>query len=147
MTNPEAKRLFDKGMDALSQGSILNALSCFENALSAEDDPLVSSFYAFCIAKERGEFQKAISICNASISRDPGNSLHYLNLGKIHLLKRDNKEAISVFRQGMSFEENRQIADELNRLGTRKPPVIPFLKRSNIVNKYLGLLLSRLKLR
>jgi tetratricopeptide (TPR) repeat protein len=147
MTNPESKQLFDKGMDALSAGNILAALSCFENVPALEEDPLVGSFYAFCIAKERGEFQKAISICDASISKEPGNSLHYLNLGKIYLLKKDNKEAIDIFRRGLNCEENRQIAEELNKLGTRKPPLIPFLKRSNIINKYLGLILGRLKLR
>jgi tetratricopeptide (TPR) repeat protein len=147
MTNPESKRLFDKGMDSLSAGNILAALSCFENALALEEDPLIGSFLAFCIAKERGEFQKAISICNAAISKEPGNSLHYLNLGRIYLLRKDNREAIDIFRRGLNYEENRQIADELNALGTRKPPVIPFLKRNNIINKYLGLILSRLKLR
>ena len=147
MANPESKKLFDKGIDALSEGKILAALSCFEKAFAIEEDPLIGSFFAFCIAKERGEVQKAISLCNAAIKKEPGNSFHYLNLGKIYLLEKNNKEAINIFRQGLSYEENQQIADELNKLGTRKPPIIPFLKRSNIINKYLGMILSRLKLR
>ncbi len=147
MVNPESKQLFNKGIAALSAGKILAALSCFENAFAIEEDPLISSFIAFCIAKERGEVQKAISLCNAAIRKEPENSFHYLNLGKIYLLKKDTKEAINVFRQGLTYEENQQIVDELNKLGTRKPPVIPFLKRSNIINKYLGMILSRLKLR
>jgi restriction endonuclease Mrr len=44
-------------------------------------------------------------------------------------------------------EENQQILDEIGRIETRKPPFIPFLKRSNVINKYLGIILSRLKLR
>jgi hypothetical protein len=35
----------------------------------------------------------------------------------------------------------------LENLGVRKKPLIPFLPRSNFVNKYAGLLLHRLKLR
>jgi len=147
MTNPESKQLFDKGIQELSEGRTLTALSCFEKALAMEEDPLTGSFFAFCIAKERGEFRKAISLCNAAIKKEPENSFHYLNLGKIYLLKKDKIEAINLFRQGLQYENNQQIVDELNRLGTRNPPIIPFLKRGNIINKYLGMIVSRLKLR
>jgi tetratricopeptide (TPR) repeat protein len=147
MVNPEAKQFFDQGLHELNEGKILAALSFFEKALSREEDPLISSFFAFCMARERGEIKKAISLCTAAIKREPENSFHYLNLGKIYLLKKDNREAINIFRQGLNYEENRQIVHELNKLGTRKPPIIPFLKRRNILNKYLGLMLGRLKLR
>jgi tetratricopeptide (TPR) repeat protein len=147
MVNPEAKQLFSKGVQELTDGKTLAALSCFEKALSIEDDPLISSFFAFCVAKERGEIRKAISLCNTAIKKEPENSFHYLNLGKIYLLKKDKNEAINTFRKGLHYENNQQIVDELNRLGTRDSPIIPFLKRSNIINKYLGMILSRLKLR
>ena len=108
---------------------------------------MISSFFAFCIAKERGEIKKAISLCTDAIKEEPENSFHYLNLGKVYLIRKDKKEAVNAFRQGLQHEENQQIVDELDRLGTRKPPPIPFLKRSNIINKYLGMILSRIKLR
>jgi len=53
--NPESKQLFDKGMDALSKGNTLAALSCFEDAFAIEEAPVISSFVTFCIAKEREE--------------------------------------------------------------------------------------------
>jgi tetratricopeptide (TPR) repeat protein len=146
MLNPEAKKLFDKGIKTLTEGNNLSALSCFEKASKIEDDPLISSFFAFCIAKERGHFQKAISLCTDAIKADPEKSSHYLNLGKIYLLEKKKEEAINIFRQGLHYEENQQILDELNKIGTRKPLIIPFLKRSNVINKYLGMLLSRIKL-
>jgi tetratricopeptide (TPR) repeat protein len=147
MVNPVAKQLFKKGLQELTEGKTLTALSCFEKALGIEEAPLISSFFAFCIAKERGEIQKAISLCNAAMKKEPENSFHYLNLGKIYLLKKDKNEAINIFRQGLHYGDNQQIVDELNRLGTRNPPIIPFLKRGNIINKYLGMIVSRLKLR
>jgi len=147
MLNPETKKLFDKGIEALTKGNIIYALSCFEKAIKIEENPLISSFLAFCIAKERGQVQKAISLCEDAIKKEPDNSFHYLNLGKIYLLEKKKAEAINIFRQGLHYEENQQIVDELDKLGTRKPPVIPFLKRNNFVNKYLGIILRRLKLR
>ena len=147
MVNPETKKLFEKGIKTLTEGNILSALSYFEKASKIEDNPLISSYLAFCTAKERGQVQKAISLCNDAIKDDPENSFHYLNLGKIYLLEKEKEEAVNIFRQGLQYEKNQQIADELNKIGTRKPLIIPFLKRSNVINKYLGIILSRLKLR
>jgi tetratricopeptide (TPR) repeat protein len=147
MLNQETKDLFDKGIKTLNEGNIVAALSHFEKALKIEEDPVITSFFAFCIAKERGQVQKAIALCNDAIKEEPRNSSHYLNLGKILLLKKEKEEAVNIFRQGLHYEDNQQIEDELNKLGTRKPLIIPFLKRSNVFNKYFGLILSRLKLR
>ncbi len=147
MVNPEARELFDKGKEALDEGNILSALTYFEKASKIEDNPSINSFLAFCVAKERGHFQKAISLCAGAIEADPKNSFHYLNLGKIYLLEKKKKEAIDIFREGLRHEENREIIDELCSLGTRKPSVIPFLNRNNVVNRYLGIILSRLRLR
>ena len=147
MENPEAKKLFDEGIKTLTEGNILSALSYFEKASKIEDNPLINSYLAFCAAKERGWVQKAISLCNNAIKEDPENSFHYLNLGKIYRLEKNNEEAIKIFRQGLHYEENQQILVEISKIEIRKPPFIPFLKRSNVINKYLGIILSRLNLR
>lgn len=143
----EAERLYNKGLEALADGDTLYALACFEKALKMEDTPSICSYFAFCIAKERGQPSKAISLCEESIKKEPDNSAHYLNLGRIYLLIDKRADAINIFREGLKYELNSQIVDELNRLGTRKPPVIPFLKRDNPLNKYLGVILKFLRLR
>ncbi|MBF0559627.1 MAG: hypothetical protein HQL08_12705 [Nitrospirae bacterium] len=139
--------LFRKGLDALANGNTIPALASFEKALELEDNPSVYSYFALCIAKERGQVRKAIALCEEAMQKDTANTAHYLNLGKIllHAGKRD--DAIMVFRGGLQYGIDPLIIDELNRLGTRKPPVIPFLKRSNPINKYLGIILNRLGLR
>lgn len=143
----EAESLFAAGTEMLAQGNILSALACFEKAVRIEDRPIYSSHLAFCIAKERGQHQLAVTLCQKAIAREPQNPLHYLNLGRIYLMAGKKAEAVNAFRQGLQHEEHRQIIDELNRLGTRRPPVIRSLKRSNPVNKYLGIILNRLGLR
>lgn len=141
MPGREVEGLFREGLEALAQGNILSALSSFEKAISIENTPAISSCYAFCIAKARGQVNKAISLCEEAIRREPNNSQHYLNLGRIYLIDHNKDGAIKVFREGLNYESNQQIIDELNKLGPRKPPVIPFLKRSNPVNKHLGIML------
>ena len=147
MPDPESKKLFDKGIRELTEGNTLSALSYFERASQLEETPLVLSCLAFCIAKERGQVKKAISLCNDAIQKEPENSFHYLNLGKIYLIEKKKEDAVNVFREGLHYEKNQQIMDELDVLGTRKPPVLPFLKRSNFLNKYIGMLLARFRIR
>ena len=147
MSVTEVERLFTKGLEALAHGSILSALVFFEKAIKIENNPAIWSYFAFCIAKERGQFSKAISLCEEAFKKEPNNSAHYLNLGRIYLLTYKKAEAINIFREGLNHEANQQIVDELNKLIIRKPPVIPFLKRNNPLNKYLGIILKVLRLR
>jgi len=147
MHDAEAKRIFARGLEALAQGNTLSALASFEKAKHIEDSPVINSYYAFCMAKERGQVGKAILQCEQSIQKEHNNPLHYLNLGRIYLIENNKAEAIRIFREGLNFEANQEIVKELNKLVIRKPPVFPFLKRSNPVNKYLGIILKKLRLR
>jgi tetratricopeptide (TPR) repeat protein len=137
----EAEGLFREGLEALAQGNTLSALSSFEKAISLEKTPILSSCYAFCIAQARGQVHKAISLCEEAIQEEPDNPQHYLNLGRIYLVDHNKERAIGIFREGLKHESNQQIIDELKRLGPRKSPIIPFLKRSNPINKHLGIML------
>ncbi|MBI3592940.1 MAG: hypothetical protein HY099_05615, partial [Nitrospirae bacterium] len=80
MQHTSAEEFFAKGLDALVHGKTLPALACFEKALQIEDNPAYYSCLAFCIAKERGQVRKAISLCEEAIQKEPENSIHYLNL-------------------------------------------------------------------
>jgi tetratricopeptide (TPR) repeat protein len=147
MPENEGEKLFASGLKALDQGDTLSALALFEKAIQKEDKPVYSSHLALCIAKERGQFQLAVTLCEKAKAREPHNPVHYLNLGKLYLYAGKRTDAIRAFREGLSREKDQGIIDELNKLGTRKPPVIPFLKRSNPVNRFLGIILKKLGLR
>jgi tetratricopeptide (TPR) repeat protein len=143
----EVEVLLEKGIEALADGGTLSALYCFEKALNIDNRPNIRSYFAFCIAKERGQINRAISLCEEALSKEPKNTVHYLNLGRIYLLSNKRADAIKIFREGLKQGENQQIIDGLVGLGTRKTPVIPFLKRNNPINKYLGIAFNKLRLR
>lgn len=144
MSDIEAKFLFLKGLKALESDNMPAALNFFERASAAEPSPLVNSYLAFCIAKERGQIRRAITLCQEAIEKEPDNTEIYLNLGRIHIIAKNKAEAIKVFREGLGKGQSQKIVEELNRLGSRRRPVLPFLSRKNPLNKYLGLLLSKL---
>ena len=143
----EAEKLFTKGVEAIKNGNMVSALVYFEKATQLDNNPTNRSYLAFCIARERGQFKKAISLCEEALKEDPENPVHYLNLGRVYILTGQKTEAMRLLREGLTHEENREIVAELIGLGMRKPPFIPLLKRQNPLNKYLGIVLARLGLR
>jgi len=142
----EAERLLEQGIEVLTQGDMPSALCYFEKAFHINDSPLISSYYAFCIAKERRQFSKAIALCTEAIKKDPQNPFHYLNLGRIHLLSDEKADAMKIFREGLKYGVTPQVADATVKLVTPEPPVMPPLKKENHFNKYLCLMLKKLGL-
>ncbi len=143
----EIENPFDDGLNHLSAGRADLALVCFKKAVAREKTPLACSYLAYCRAKIEGVYKEAVAICMDAMKEEPKNSGIYLNLGRVHLLAGNRKQAIQVFRLGLRQEKNSKIISELNALGLRKSPPISFLHRSNPLNKYLGKLLTKLWLR
>jgi hypothetical protein len=56
-------------------------------------------------------------------------------------------EGIAMLRQGLQHGEDIDILKELERLGIRKLPIFRNLPRHHPLNKYPGLLLSKLGMR
>lgn len=146
-TGALAQKEFDQAQLELDRGNVLTALGCLERALAIWDDPLWHSRLAYCVAKERGHLSRAFELCRSAIEHDPRNPIHYLYLGKVHLIAGKHYEALQTLRQGMTLGNTPEIEKTLAAIGTRKPPVISFLSRDNRLNKYLGIIMTRLGLR
>ena len=146
-TGAIAQKEFERAQLELDQNNVLAALACLERALSIWDDPLWHSRLGFCIAKQRGQFTRAYELCRSAIEHDPVNPLHYLYLGKVYLIAGNSFEALQTFRKGMILGGSPELEQMLAVIGIRKAPVIPFLSRDNLLNKYLGIVLGRFGLR
>ena len=94
------------------------------------------------------KIKDAISLCERALQVESQNVESYLNLGKVYLRAGLKIKAVETFRRGLKIDsENPEIIAELQLLGIRKKSVIPSLPRDNFLNKYLGIILSRLGLR
>lgn len=147
MAGTHAEQLIARGIRAANSGKTSLALECFEEAVKLRNTPAAWSYLAFCLARERRQFEHAVQLCQEAIRKAPHNPDHYLNLGRVHLLAGNRSEAIHVFRQGLLYGATPRIEAELRRLGLRKPPVVSFLRRDHPINKYLGIFLKKLRLR
>lgn len=146
-------------------GDTLQGLIAIEGKPSLRGIPVVGSYLAYCMAKERGQYREAIRLCEAALKAEPHNPAHYLNLGRIFLLTRHKSKALETFRKGLSADavtgrapaaeltpETRAkhqalILAELRRLGIRRRPPFPSLPREHALNRVVGGMLTRLRLR
>lgn len=142
-----AEELIDKGKNFIKENNFLGALACFEKAYSLKKIPGIQSYLGLCIAIERGKISEAISLCERAIGDDPENYIHYLNLAKIYLRTGNRDSALETLRKGLYFGDNIELKSMLDSIGVRKTPVIPFMQRNNLFNRYLGIFLNRIKLR
>lgn len=147
MLPSEQQEMYTRGIEAVDNGDTPAGLFCLERLFTAAPDPILSSYYAVCVAKERRETKRAMDLCYKAMEDDPGNNVHYLNLGRVYLAAGMKREAIKVFRDGLLYGRSPLISREMERLGWRALPVIPALGREHPVNKVLGKVLFKLGLR
>ena len=143
----DAEEFYAQAMDALKSGKTGEAVDLLEQAVGLDRKPLFCSTLAVSLAKEKNDFKRAISLCKEAIKSEPKNSIHFLHLGKVHILANQKKDAIRIFYMGLRYAENRDIIAELNRVGRRRPPIIPFLDRGNLLNRLLGKMFYKQRVR
>lgn len=117
------------------------------------DDPIILSFFGSLQAIVDKKHRSGVETCKRAIdllkgSHAPNKRAYfptcYLNLGRAYLAAGKKPEAIEAFRKGLTYDPRHgDLNRELQGLGVRKPPPVPFLGRSNVINKYIGLILHR----
>lgn len=147
MLDTDLGHLIRKGAVAIENGNTVLALVHFEDAARLEPTPTVLSYLAFCLASERQQMQKAVTMCAGALKEEPNNPVHYLNLGRIYLVAGQKQRAIQAWRKGLKLGRNPQLLAALKQQGMRRPPVLPSLGREHPLNKYLGILLKKVGMR
>lgn len=147
MKQDEVEVTIRKGVAAAEKGDMHTAQILLTEAAKQRNTPELHTYLAYCMARNDGRVSVAAKTCRESIKREPGNSLHYLILGRILLLAGEKKYAVKTFRQGLKASPNPKIIAELKRLGLRKEPPFKSLARSHPLNRSVGKLLSSIGLR
>ena len=133
-----------------------NALILLDEALNHHpDNPFLLSYRGYLEATVNKRFREGIAECAKAIvmlqkaipfGEEFFYPLLYLNLGMACLSAGKKKEAVEAFQKGLEIDsEHGELLKMMKRLGTRKPPPLPFFSRSHSLNKYLGKLIHLLK--
>lgn len=136
--------LLSKGERALKTEDTLVALVQFEMAHAMDPKPAVKAKLAYCLAKERKQYQQAMTLCREALEAEPDNPDHYYQLSRVYLIAGQKDKAIRSLRKGLKFRRHQPIIDELNKLGYRRPPIFTSLPRDHVLNRAAGILLAKL---
>lgn len=119
------------------------------------DDPVILSYFGCLQAVVGKKFRSGVESCRRAIqllkqqqtfSEELLYPVFYLNLGRAYVAAGKKRDAIDAFRKGLQHDKgNSELKKEMHRLGVRKQPLVPFLDRSNLINKYIGLILHKTK--
>jgi tetratricopeptide (TPR) repeat protein len=136
----------------LRDGNQKEAFRILQQAsLHFPDQPLIRSYYGCLQSVVDKKYRSGIDNCKKAIAdlrqRESfdGEVLFpvlFLNLGRACVAAGKKKEAVDSFNKGLKYDNgNRELLKELRGLGERKQPPVPFLDRSNPINKYIGMIL------
>ncbi len=138
----------------LRKGSQKEAFGLLQQAaLEYPDDPFILSYYGCLQALVDRKYRAGVEKCKQAISLIKKESsfgedllypVFYLNLGRAYVAAGKKKDALDAFEKGLKYDYgNRDILKEVRGLGSRKKALVPFLDRSNPINKYIGLILHK----
>ncbi len=143
----EMQLLLKQGKGKAAMASLRDAIEKFPT------NPFLMSYYGCLLAVVENKPTEGIRVCREALQRlrssMPFGSefyypIFYLNLGRAYLRDGNRKEAIAAFAAGLEADpENNDILWEMRKLGNRRKPVVSFLGRNNPINKYIGILLSK----
>jgi tetratricopeptide (TPR) repeat protein len=138
----EARALVKSGRRKDAYSILLQASRHYPN------HPVILSYCGWLQAVVDRKQQSGLAACRKAFvlfkTSDPAAAgrvypVLYLNLGRTLLLARKKKEAVENFEKGLTYDKsNVELKQEMKVLGTRKQPPVPFLSRSNPINKLIG---------
>ena len=109
---------------------------------SADRSSLPGLFYSYLgygIALRQQRVDEGLKLCKHAIKIEFFQAENYWNLARLHLLKKDRKNAVRAVRDGLKVDPNSAELLVLQKeLGMRKLPVLSFLSRNHPLNRILG---------
>lgn len=97
------------------------------------------SYYGLSLGLSERRFDKALELCRSAAKEEFFNPDLYCNLALVHLSFGFKAEAIRYLRRGLMIDpQSPSILAEMKRLGVRRRPVLGFLRRGHIFNRWLG---------
>lgn len=141
------------GCAYLKEGNYAEALrylqlqkSLYETDPEKEIPAEFLSNYGIALAYAEKRYSEAVNFCSRAIKKQFYNPAFYLNLARVYQRANRRASAVSVLYKGLKVDTSHPgLLKAVRQLGIRRPPVLPFLSRGNLLNKYLGILVARMQ--
>jgi predicted Zn-dependent protease len=149
MLDTEGFAEFRKALGALRDGHPDVALPHMQRALELEpENPFYKSYLGVAIARAEQRWADAEDLCDSAVRRKRDQPQLYLNLAEVYAAAGRRQDAVETLLMGIRYaQRDSRIQRTLNELSLRRRPVIPFLRRENLINRQLGQLRHRTRRR
>ena len=146
-----AEESFQRGQESLELGHHREALAYFNGAIEIEKQlgqvkqpqARYLSYYGLCLSLTGTGSHEAVRFCRVAAEMEGYRSDVCWNLGRVLLAAGRRREAHEALRWGLRLQpDHRGIRHDLIRMGARRQPMLPFLRRTNPLNRFLGRLAS-----
>ncbi len=106
----------------------------------AEEVPgLFYSYLGYGIARYQGKIEEGLTLCRRAVEVDRYQPESYYFLAKLHLLANERRSAHEVVERGLEIDAgNVGLLRIKTELGSRRSPLLPFLARHHLLNRWLG---------
>lgn len=143
VAQPDFSAVLRKGIERCRQGDWDVGLAFLGRIAESErSSALPGIFYSYLgygIALRQRRVQEGLKLCQHSIKIQFYEPQNYVNLARTCLLAGDRPGAIRAVLDGLKVVRQHPILLQLHQeLGIRAQPVLPFLSRSNPLNRLLG---------
>jgi predicted Zn-dependent protease len=140
MIQVEAFQEFRAGLTYLRAGDAGKALPHIKSALSEDPtNPFYVSYMGVAIAATEQKWADAEELCRSAIRMSRRQAQLYLNLAEVYVAADRKQDAADTLARGLRYAPHDQrLKMGLDRLAVRRPPVLPFLPRTHLMNRNLG---------
>jgi tetratricopeptide (TPR) repeat protein len=99
----------------------------------------VRSYYGLTLGLARRRYQEALDLCQSAVKQEFFNPELYVNVARLNLAFGFKAESLRYLRRARMIDPgNAAINRMLDELGPRATPVLSFLPRRHLVNRWLG---------
>lgn len=103
---------------------------------------LPSIFYGYlgqAIARCEGRKRVGLELCQKAVELDPFRPENQVNLAAVYMMIGNRRAAVRALNAGLALDpEHAGLLELQEAMGVRRPPVLRFLDRDNVINYWLG---------
>jgi len=104
------------------------------------------SHYGLCVAVLEKQTRKGVEFCRMAINEQFFNSMHFVNLVRLYIIRNNRKAAVDALQEGLKrLPDDAALLRVRDEIGYRESPVVAFLPRENPINSTLGKIRAKVK--
>jgi hypothetical protein len=140
-----AQASFEAGMAAFHRSDAAGAHAAFERAHRREPrDPRYMSWYGLTLVVVERNSNLGVLLCDQALRAGGGDPDLLLNQARVHLALNQRERTVRAIQRGLElWPAHPGLQRARDCLGWRRRPVLPFLSRNALLNRWLGSLRHR----